>query len=158
MSRFKFRMDNILNLREKLEDKKKQEYGDAAKKLQIENQKKEKLINETMYFSQNLCEKMVERIFPEEVISYNQYINYLKIKTVEQEKMVIKAANHAEKKREELLEAVKQKKMLESLKEKQWTEFQEESNREEQKQIDEIVSFQSQNRLMDGGKKNGNTI
>ncbi|NLK98702.1 MAG: flagellar export protein FliJ, partial [Epulopiscium sp.] len=70
----------------------------------------------------------------------------LKRKTVEQDQVVRKAASFAEKKREELLDAVKQRKMLESLKEKRWTEYKEEENREEQKIIDEIVSFKSQSR------------
>lgn len=146
MGRFQFRMENILSLRQKLEDKKKQEYGDANRKLQIENQKKQQLLDESAYVSKDLCDKMKEQIIPEEIISYNQYLKLLKRKTVEQDQVVRKAASFAEKKREELLDAVKQRKMLESLKEKRWTEYKEEENREEQKIIDEIVSFKSQSR------------
>jgi len=139
-------MDNILSLRQKLEDKKKQEYGEANRKLQIEKQKKQKLIDETTFFSNHLCEKMKDQIVPSEIISYNQYLKVLRRKTVEQDKVVQKAVNNTEKKREELLEAVKQRKMLESLKEKRWIEYKEELNREEQKIIDEIVSFKSKSR------------
>ncbi|HHW67354.1 MAG TPA: flagellar export protein FliJ [Epulopiscium sp.] len=139
-------MDNILSLREKLEDKKKQEFGAATRKLQIENEKKQSLINESIYCSEDLRNRIKHQIIPEEIISYNQYLQLLKRKTVEQEKRVKKAALYADKKREELLEAVKQRKMLEALKEKRWNEYLEESNREEQKIIDEIVSFKSQSR------------
>ncbi|NLK96954.1 MAG: hypothetical protein GX272_02595, partial [Epulopiscium sp.] len=117
MGRFQFRMENILSLRQKLEDKKKQEYGDANRKLQIENQKKQRLLDESAYVSKDLCDKMKEEIIPSQIISYNQYLKVLKRKTVEQDQVVRKAASFAEKKREELLDAVKQRKMLESLKE-----------------------------------------
>lgn len=155
MSHFQFRMDNILNIREKLEEKKKQEYGKALSRLEIENEKKQKLMDEKNFLLQTLNHKVEEKVSPNEVISYNQYIHYLKKKTIEQDKIVRNAAQYVQKKHEELLESVKQKKMLELLKEKQWIEFQEEANKQEQKIIDEIVSFKSQGRLEDGGKENG---
>ena len=44
--------------------------------------------------------------------------------------------------------------MLEKLKEKEWINFLDEENKKEQKIIDEIVSFKSQNRLIDRSETN----
>lgn len=152
MSRFQFRMESVLNIREKFEEKKKQEYGDAVMKLQIEKEKKQRMINEESFLSQYARSKMRGCISSIEIISCNQYMSYLKRNITNQDKVVNTAEKFTEKKRGELLEAVKQKKTLESLKEKQWMEFQQELNKEEQKRIDEIVSFKSMSRFSDGGK------
>ncbi|WP_058485155.1 flagellar export protein FliJ [Defluviitalea phaphyphila] len=155
MKRFIFTMDNVLNIREKLEEKKKQEYGKALNKLQNEIEKKENLIKETNTFLQILSNKIEEKIHSNEVILCNQYINYLKEKIDDQEKIVQDAEQYAQKKQEELLEAVKKKKMLETLKEKRLIEFLQEMNRKEQIINDEIVNFKYQAHLKDGGDEDG---
>ncbi|NLK20759.1 MAG: flagellar export protein FliJ [Epulopiscium sp.] len=155
MGRFQFRLDNILNIREKLEDKKKQEYGEASTSFQNEKEIKHQLINKTDNIFCGMRDMLENKITPREVLYYNQYIGFLKERIIEQNKKVEDAARHMENKRCELLEVVKQRKMLESLKEKQKAAFLEEVNKSEQKIIDEIISFKSQNRLRDRGKTSG---
>lgn len=154
MSRFQFRLESVLNIREKFEDKKKQEYSDALNKLQREVELKEKLVNESISLFSLLRTKMLDSISPREIIFYNNYANYLKVRIAEQEDNIMLAKKRAEEKRQELIEASKQKKMLEKLKEKEWINFLDEENKKEQKIIDEIVSFKSQNRLIDRSETN----
>ena len=80
MSRFQFRLESVLNIREKFEDKKKQEYSDALNKLQREVELKEKLVNESISLFSLLRTKMLDSISPREIIFYNNYANYLKVK------------------------------------------------------------------------------
>lgn len=154
MNRFQFRMENILSVREKLEEKRKQEYTDAFNKLQKEIELKQLLINKSNSIFSDLRKKMLESISLKEIIISNNYVDFLKSKIIEQEQNVLAASKYAEKKRQELIEASKQKKMLEKLKEKYWLEYLNDINKEEQKSIDEIISFQSQNRLMDRSETN----
>jgi len=154
MGRFYFRMESILNVREKIEEQKKQEYSNALNELHREISIKEKLTEESNELIHLLRSKIHDSIALNEIIFYNNYGNFLKRKIIKQEENVKLAYEKAEKKRQELIEASRQKKMLEKLKEKHWFNFLDDENKKEQRSIDEVVSFQSQNRLIDRSETN----
>lgn len=142
MAKFKFRMQNFLSLRERIEEQKKLDYGRAVAKREHEKQVKAALILRRESYITTFREQIKgEVINPIEVQSYNDYIDWLKHKIIEQEKVVILAEKFAESKRLELVEAMKERKMLEKLKEKDAEVFRIEEKLTEQKLVDEIVSY-----------------
>lgn len=143
MAKFKFRMQNFLSLRERIEEQKKLDYGRAVAKREHEKQVKAALVFKREGYITNFRDQIKnEAISPFEVQAYNHYIDWLKHKITEQEKVVILAEKFAEAKRLELVEAMKERKMLEKLKEKDAEIFRIEEKLTEQKLVDEVVSYQ----------------
>ena len=100
------------------------------------------------------CDLMKEKgkngITPQELITYNNYMERLK-RSIEIQKVVIEKAKKAvEQARLELVEAAKQRKMFETLKEKQMEEYWDEYYKKEQAQLDEIVSYKYNGGVKDG--------
>ena len=146
MAKFKFRLQSYLNIKEKLEDQKKNEYGQAMAAVTREKQLKEKIDNDKAQSIDHWKEKISQRVDPLSCQRYNAYISLLKQKSTEQQKVVIKAEKQAEIKRNELVESMQERKMLDILKEKDHVTFIKEEQQAEQKMVDEIVSYRYNNR------------
>lgn len=141
MAKFKFRLASYLNVKEKIEDQKKQEYGKALQKVEIEEAKKRSMQAELADCIQRFRDEISGGIAPQELVRYKQYINLLERRLVEQEAQIKRAKQFAESKRIELLAAVKQRKMVTKLKEKDYEAYLAEELQAEQKIVDEIVSY-----------------
>lgn len=138
---FKFRLEKILGLKEKIEEAKKNEYGKAKKKLDdaIAKKnaliaKKNDLINEMKSFDGNI-EALKKRN------EYYKYIDYLKEVIAEMEIRIEMLRKEAEEKRHELEEAMKERKILDKYKEKEFDKYKKEELRIENGLVDELVSY-----------------
>ena len=138
---FKFRLQKILDLRERLEDLKKNEYGIAKKKLNdairkrdMMVAKKESLIEEmkTLDGTVALLKKRNE---------YTKYIDYLKEVIEKMNQNITILTLEAEEKRKELEEAVKDRKILDKFKDKEKENWRREEIRLENAITNEIVSY-----------------
>jgi len=143
MAKFIFRLQGLLKIKEKIEDRKRQEYGLAVAEAEREKQKKQDILYKKE-------EKVVEfRQHIDEIInagshdSYNNFIEFLKEEVARQEKVVMEAQKEVDKKRQELVEAMRERKTLEKLSERKYEEFLIEQKLAEQKITDEIVSYRS---------------
>jgi len=146
MAKFFFRLQDFLDLRERIEEQKKQEYGLAVAKLEKEKQIKEALLREKDDSVNSFRSQIQTRIQPYQFRIHNDYIEWLKKRIIEQEKIIEIARQQAEEKRLELVEAMKNKRMLEKLREKELAEFFREENIAQQKVLDEIVSYRYKTR------------
>ena len=142
MAKFNFRLQGFLNIKEKMEEQKKNEYGKAQKKLEEEKQKKIELELRHQHLLEELRKKMqFSGIRPNELQQYNNYIAYtleeieLQQQAIEREEIVVN------QKREEVIQAMKERKMLETVKEKKYEQYLDEEKKAEQRIVDEIVSF-----------------
>lgn len=141
MSKFKYKFDNILQLREKLEDIKKREYAEELQALE-KKKKAKKQIEETLKNNIITLKKATARnIDTNEVTMYLKYQKVLKERNKIAAEELHKSTLKTEDKRSELLDAMKSKKTLSVLKEKKLEQFVEEEKKAEQQIIDEIVSF-----------------
>lgn len=138
---FKFRLEKILGLKEKIEEAKKNEYGKAKKKLDdaIAKKnaliaKKDDLINEMKSFDGNI-EALKKRN------EYYKYIDYLKEVIAEMEIRIEMLRKQAEEKRHELEEAMKERKILDKYKENEFDKYKKEELRIENGLVDELVSY-----------------
>lgn len=146
MAGFEFRLESFLSVKGKIEEQKKLEYGKALNKLEEEKQIKKQLIEQKQNLIYTCKEIMEYGIRPQEIQNYNRYIDFIKKKIRDQDILIDIAEKDAEKKRQELVNAMKERKMLDTLKDKDKVEYLKEQNRKEQKIVDEIVSYQYNDR------------
>lgn len=141
MAKFIYRMQNILNIKYKLEDQAKNEFTLANRILQEEEEKKEKLLTRQAKYRQEakalLSRKLdVLRIKEnkEAILRMEEYIRA-------QDRVIQKAQKTVEEKAEALATLRQERKAQEKLKEKAFDDFMQEENAKESKEIDELVSF-----------------
>lgn len=141
MAKFIYRMQNILNIKYKLEDQAKNEFTLANRILQEEEEKKEKLLTRQAKYRQEakalLSRKLdVLRIKEnkEAILRMEEYIRT-------QDRVIQKAQKTVEEKAEALATLRQERKAQEKLKEKAFDDFMQEENAKESKEIDELVSF-----------------
>ncbi|MBS5793567.1 MAG: flagellar export protein FliJ [Clostridiales bacterium] len=141
MAKFIFNMQGLLNIKEKLEEQTKTEYGKALAKLE---QEKSILLNLKNKKQENILsfrESINKGVKPNYIDNINKYISFIDKKVEEQMQNINKAKEIVEEKRLALLEAMKERKVLETLKEKEKENYFKEELKNEQKIIDEIVSY-----------------
>lgn len=142
MAGFVFRLQGYLDIKEKIEDQKKLEYGKSLAKLEEQRRIKQELLNEKKSNIISFKNSILGGVKPNELNNYNKYIDFVKKKIEKQNIEIQKAENEAESKRLELVEAMKNRKMLETLKERDKEEYMKEVLKKEQRVTDEIVSYQ----------------
>ena len=138
---FRFELQPVLALKEKLEDNKKRELG-------LANTKHEKLIYEKDALN-SLHDKAYDEIRSQcntsininSLRQFNHYTAHLHHQMKQKDIEIVKAAKEVEEKRNELLEAVKQRKILDNLKEIKFEQFRDEEVKAENQIVDEIVSY-----------------
>ncbi|MBE5941103.1 MAG: flagellar export protein FliJ [Lachnospiraceae bacterium] len=142
MAKFFYRMQNILDVKYKLEEQAKQEYMSVRVRLDeamdvlhaFENRK-------DMYMDEyrNLVSQKLKVLEIEEcknaIILMDEYI-------LEQNRLIDKIQNELDLATKKLNHAMQERKVHEKLKEKQFETFLQELNLEEMKEIDELVSYQ----------------
>ena len=141
MAKFIFNMQGLLNIKEKLEEQTKTEYGKALAKLE---QEKSILLNLKNKKQENILsfrESINKGVKPNYIDNINKYISLIDKKIEGQMQNINKAKEIVEEKRLALLEAMKERKVLETLKEKEKENYFKEELKNEQKIIDEIVSY-----------------
>ena len=141
MSKFIYRMQNILNIKYKLEDQAKTEFMLANQLLREEEEKLQALeIRKKGYEDavRNLLQNQlqVDRIKEnqEAIVRMEEFIRAQIVKVEE-------AARQVEIKAAKLTELMQERKAQEKLKEKAFEAFLQEENAKESKEIDELVSF-----------------
>ena len=143
---FKFNLEPVLSLKEKIEDNKKRELGLATmaeekiyqEKLALE-QKKEEALQQVRNQENVAIDILNVRIFNQ----YNSYMNHaIHQKGVE----LSEAQQEVEAKRQELLEAVKDRKILDNLKAIYRESYEEEAKRDEQRILDDMVTYRFGNK------------
>ena len=141
MSKFIYRMQNILNVKYKLEDQAKTEFMLANQILREEEEKLQTLEKRKKGYEdavRNLLQNQlqVDRIKEnqEAIVRMDEFIRAQIIKVEE-------AARQVEIKAAKLTELMQERKAQEKLKEKAFEAFLQEENAKESKEIDELVSF-----------------
>lgn len=138
---FKYKLEPILNLKEKMEDNKKRELGLANQLYESAKTEKAKLVEARNKAYEEAKIQNSNRVNIEHLKQLNQYLNYMKQEIHHKEQEIIKSAIKVDEKRSELIEAVKERKILENLKEIKLEEYKEEETRKENNIIDEIVTY-----------------
>jgi len=138
---FKFRLQSVLDARQKKFEDCQLEFAKAKNKLHRENlimANFVKAFNETIL---SLEEVLKSGDIDQTIIFVHQnYIFKVKEDTKKQKKVIETAEKELEEKNQLMLEALKAKKVMEKLREKALDEFKENINRHEMLLIDEIAT------------------
>lgn len=141
MACFRFSMQNILDMKEKLEDQAKNEYAQANARLLREQEKLEKIVARREEAREKLKLVLCETLSVDEIRTRENAVEVLKFYAMQQQFVVIRCEKEVEVAREKLSEAMKERKIFEKLREKAFEEFVFEENRKEQKEVDELMSY-----------------
>lgn len=149
MAKFVYRMQNILEIKEKLESQEKIAYSIANEKLLEEQKKLQELLMRQEGYENRLKELQTGILDIREIHTCKRAINSMKSLVRDQMMAVHTAQRNLEMARRRLDAVMKERKTHENLKEKAFEEFKEEIAAEESKITDELVSYTYQNKQQD---------
>lgn len=141
MAKFKYRMQNILDVKRKLEDAAKLEFGQASAKVREEERKLENLNDRKNAYETEGRKLRKEKLNVMDLRSNTEAISALKEMIVLQETEVQKSKEFLEFKRVQLQNAMQERKTQDKLYENAFQEFMQEENARESKEVDELVSY-----------------
>jgi flagellar FliJ protein len=134
-------MQNILDIKLKMETQAKQEFAQAKIALDREEERLEILRNRKRDYEENAKRLLSGKLDLQEINANNEAIVLTDGMIKEQEKRVLRAAQILEKARVKLQEVMQERKVQETLKEKAFEEFLQEEKQQESKEIDQLTSY-----------------
>ena len=141
MAKFMYRMQNILNIKYKVEEQVKAEFADANYRYNLEVDKLNSYVSKKHMLEEELKElyrsKLDLKKIRNTIASIDKMKELIELQIIE----VNKANEVVEQVREKLAEAMIDRKTHETLKEKAFEEFLEELKKEDDKVIDELVAY-----------------
>lgn len=141
MSKFVYRMQNILNIKYKLEDQAKTEFMMANRALQEEESRLENLETRKAFYEEEGRLLLSKNLQIEKIKENRQAILSMKSFVEQQMVRVEEAKRQVEIKAERFSQLRQERKAQEKLKERAFEIFLQEENARESKEIDELVSF-----------------
>ena len=141
MAKFKYRMQNILDIKTKLETQAQNEYGIANRKYLEEQAALQELMIRRVEYEKSLKELVEGMLDIKSINNARNDVNNIKTLVRRQMMEVHKAEIALEKTRNELNEKMKERKTHEKLKEHALDEFKADLQMAETKEIDELVSY-----------------
>ncbi len=142
MAKFVYRMQNILNIKEKIENQEKIAYGLANAKLAEEQEKLQAILLRRSGYEAKSRELVKGSLRIREIRECKRAIDIMKSQQRSQMMQVHAAERNVAQARERLNAAMIDRKTHEILREKAFEQFKEEIKREEAREIDELVSYQ----------------
>ncbi len=142
---FKFKLQRILDLKIKQEDEKKNQIAVLINSIKDKEEELEKVLSEKKEKEVSLNMDSKKGISILEIRNINQYLLFLdkKINTINFE--ISSLESNLKQKRQEYLELQKDRKTFEKLKEKDYEKYLYNEKKEEEKMIDQIVTFNKNN-------------
>lgn len=141
MAKFVYKMQNILNIKISLETQAKTAYADAAAKHAAEEAKLRELLLRRQDYEDQCRELSIKKLDIKAIKECNNAIEITKELIKKQIVAVKIAERNLESARNRLNEAMKDRKTHEKLKDNAFDVFKQEVNEQEKKEIDELVSF-----------------
>lgn len=141
MAKFVYRMQSILNIKEKMEEQAKVAFGAANAELRVEEERLQRLFQRQIQY---LAEGTMLRqavLDPLKLQENENALDYMEDAIKSQKIRVKKAEEALERARQVLQEYMIERKTHEQLKEAAFEEFKEELAKEESKEVDELVSY-----------------
>lgn len=142
MGRFRYRMQNILNIKEKLESQAKNEFAAANLELLEEQDVLAQMLSHNRELEEESKRLRLRDSLSIKDIKDNTLSMELQKEKMKQQALRIHAAEKkADQKRKEMVDLMQEKKTHELLKERAFEQFLREEKAAESKQIDELTSY-----------------
>lgn len=146
MAKFIYRMQNILDIKYKLEESAKQEYAEAMRVLSEEEAKLEHLKQRRYGYYLDYNESIKGDLDFLLIDECGNAMDIMDEMIAQQIEVVREKSKEVEKARAKLNSVMQERKMHEKLKENKFEEFKQEINAEEAKETDQVVSYQYNNK------------
>ena len=146
MAKFLYSMQNVLNIKERLETQAKTEFAEMNNRLSIEQDTMRRLVKRMNMYEQLAKDSATQNVDIVEMRRCNEAIKIIKNQIIQQAVRIRIAERNVDNAMKKLTEAVQDRKIHEKLKEKAFDEFKLELNAQELKEIDETVSFNYNNK------------
>ena len=141
MAKFVYRMQNILELKQKIEEQEKANFGMATARFNEEQRKLRELMIKQAGYEKQLRDLSVGDNNIKEIKTCKNAITSVKVALREQMIELSKAQKAMENARKRLNDVMMERKMHEKLREHAFEEFLDEMDYEEGKVTDELVSY-----------------
>ncbi len=141
MAKFRYKMQNILELKEKLETQAKMDYALQRKKLTKAQEKEQELRNFREEMREEAAVLRSEKLNVRDMRMTDRGIEGMGYRIEEQQKVVQHEEDELENKRAALEKVMKERKAQEKLREHAFRAFLQEVEAVESKAIDELTSF-----------------
>lgn len=141
---FKFRLTNVMRLREHKEKHCRQEVGKCLQNLRTAEHKEALLVLKVEDIIEDLAQRQEGLIEVSPLMWGKNYLKFAVRQLQEQKKVVKIRYEELETARNNLIEAMKEKKVLEKLKDKQYQDYLYEENRIEQALLDDMANKEGQ--------------
>jgi flagellar FliJ protein len=141
MAKFIYRMQNILNLKTKLEEQQKMEFAAARKRLDEEEEKLNLLFRRKANYEEEGRRLREDSLNVQDILDNRNALIQMDDYIAFQRIQVSKAEDALEIERQKLQEAVQERKIQEKLRENAFEVFMREENARESKEVDELVSY-----------------
>lgn len=141
MAKFVYRMQNILELKQKIEEQEKANFGMATAKFNEEKAKLREIMIRQAGYENQLKQLNMGTLNIKEIRTCKNAINAMKVAVRAQMIEVSKAKKAMDAAAKRLNTVMMERKMHEKLREKAFEEFVAEINHEESKITDELVSY-----------------
>jgi flagellar FliJ protein len=142
-------MQGILDIKEKLENKAKQDFAEANMRLDAEKQKMDELQAKRFFYMQEGVKLRMEIIDVRKIRENKIAVLKMDEYIANQKKEIARAAKAVEKARAALQEVMQERKAHEKLKESAFEEFLKEEQATESKEIDQLTSYTYGQKLME---------
>lgn len=141
MAKFTYKMQSLLNIKQKMEDQERTAYGLARARLNEEETKLYELKTKRAWYLEQKRQGMSSAINVSELTRLEQAVHSMDLLISDQTLLVEKARRMLDAARAKLEYAMKERKIQEKLKENAFEQFKQELEAEEQKEINELVTF-----------------
>lgn len=141
MAKFIYKLQNVLDLKLKMEDQAKSTFAQAMIKLNEQEQLLDQMRKQKLAYEEEFRRLASGRINPVSIKHAKENIEGMDALIKNQVISVKAAQKNLEVARYKLNESIKERKIQEKLKENAFEDFKHEIAEEEKKEIDELVSF-----------------
>ncbi len=141
MAKFKYRMQNILDIKQKLEEAAKMEFAEANARVLEEEEKLSVLHGRRRTYEAEGKQLRKQQMHVPDIQHNIQALDVLRDMIKEQMKEVERAKRFQEEKRLALQNAMQERKTQEKLYENAFAEFMQEENAREGREVDELTSY-----------------
>lgn len=141
MAKFRYRMQSILDIKNKMETQAKIEYGLARARLNEEEEKLKKLRLRKQSYERKAKELLKDALKIREIINTQTAVKRMEEYIEEQRLVVLTEEKKVEQARLKLVEVMQERKTHEKLREKAFEVYRQEENANESKEIDQLTSY-----------------
>ena len=152
MAGYKFKLQNILKLKEGMEKEKMNDFGAATQRFEHEKLKLEQLSAEMYSMYGEIERAAAQGISIGDLMQQHQFKEYYKHSISNQMVRTNMAEEHLEGCRQELIKAVQDRKIMEKLREIDYDKYLYNELKNEEKLVDDLVSFKQRS----NNRRNGN--